>query len=139
MQLPVKVHYATLAMLALAEKHTSKEPLSARIIANEQGIPSQFLTQILQQLRASNLVVSTRGANGGFLLDGAPNVISLSDIFDSICPSSSAPISDEQSIFSEAVNGIWEELRQQERQMLQGIKLSDLLERVQNSTDMFYI
>lgn len=140
MQLPVKVHYATLAMLALAAKYSSKDPVSARAIAQEHGIPSQFLTQILQQLRSSNLVTSTRGANGGFLLENSPESISLADIFDSICPTSgSSATEEESSVYASAVHAVWEELRQQERKTLKSVNLNELLERAGSNTDMFYI
>ncbi len=141
MQLPVKVHYATLAMLALAGRYASRELLPARIIAREHGIPNQFLGQILQQLRAAGLITSVRGANGGFQLERPPSAISVGEIVDAVCPSNSAgAASEESSPFCGVVSEVWDELRAQQRTTLQNRTLGDLLLRLQESSgSMFYI
>ena len=140
MQLPVKVHYATLAMLALAEKFESKEPLPARVIAAEHSIPTQFLGQILQQLRAAGLITSTRGASGGFLLEKSPGMIAVSDVVGAVCPGASAPVAfDDVSPLAPAVCEVWDSLRSKQREMLSSVTLSDLLQRSRLASPMFYI
>ncbi|MCA9133787.1 MAG: Rrf2 family transcriptional regulator [Planctomycetales bacterium] len=140
MQLPVKAHYATLAMLALADKHESREVLPARVIACEQGIPSQFLGQILQQLRAAGLIASTRGANGGFYLEQPPAAITLSEVVHAVCPPSSSLAVEGASPLSAVVLDVWEELKEQQQQLLQRLTLADLLARLDTSANvMFYI
>lgn len=143
-QLPAKAHYATLAMLALAEKYELREPLPARVISREQNIPSQFLTQILQQLRASGMISSTRGANGGFLLESDPADVSIADILDVICPASAAcsigaRSGEAASGLGEVVQDVWEQLRLKQREVLQAITLGELLKRETEVTPMFYI
>ncbi|MEM8734406.1 MAG: Rrf2 family transcriptional regulator [Planctomycetota bacterium] len=139
-QLPIKAHYAALAMLALADQHSSGDPLPARVIAEQQGIPCQFLTQILQQLRSAGLVSSTRGASGGFVLERAPSRITLADVVDVICPSpGSEPEFRAGDSLSDTLQSVWDELQSKQRQILEGLSLSDLLERHRKDDVMFYI
>jgi Rrf2 family protein len=141
MQLPIKAHYAALAMLALAQRHQSDEQVAARVIAREQKIPGQFLGQILQQLRASGLIISTRGASGGFRLSRVPSKISLAEIVDAVCvlTSACAPM-DSESQLSQIVSDIWEELNQKQRELLEQLTLADLLAKLPKTpAAMFYI
>jgi len=141
-QLPIKAHYATLAMLALADKFADDQLIPARVIAREQGIPGQFLGQILQQLRGNALIVSTRGSNGGFRLARRPADISIAEIIDSVYPWSASVVADasETSALSVAVLNVWRDLNQQQRELLEAVSLADLLRRVEKSSaTMFYI
>jgi Rrf2 family protein len=140
MQLPVKAHYATLAMLALAEKHAEHGVLPARVIARDQSIPAQFLGQILQQLRSAGLVGSTRGANGGFYLEQSPSDISVGSIVDAVCPASQTLSVTGNCPLDAVVRDVWEEVRSQQRELLERLTLSDLLARLPETCDtMFYI
>lgn len=140
MQLPIKAHYATLAMLALAEKYASREVLPARTIALEHGIPSQFLVQILQQLRSAGLVTSSRGASGGFVLEQPPRAITVGEIVDAICPATQSLSSEHASALSNAVMEVWDEVKLRQREVLDRLTLADLLDRArENSHAMFYI
>lgn len=141
MQLPIKAHYATLAMLALAERSESAEPVPARLIASEQRIPMQFLGQILQQLRAAGLIASTRGANGGFVLAKQPDQVSVAQVVDAVCPAAaSTPITTDREVpHAAAVGEVWEQLQARQRALLSDVKLSDLLQRASVASPMFYI
>src|SRR5689334_10365295 len=92
MKLSAKTEYACLAMLQMAEEYDSAEPLQIRRIADEQGIPSRFLVQILLQLKGAGLVVSTRGAAGGYRLARSPQEISLADVIE-VIDGSDRPVS----------------------------------------------
>lgn len=146
MQLPIKAHYATLAMLALASRYYTGEPLQARVIARQHDIPSQFLGQILQQLRTSGLVNSTRGSSGGFRLANAPEDISIASIVDAVCSSSSTDFKESSSndLVGEAlapiVLGIWRELGELQMQFLERLTLADLVQRLTpDPAAMFFI
>lgn len=141
MQLPIKAHYATLAMLALAQRCDAGELVTARVIAHEQKIPSQFLGQILQQLRATGLITSTRGASGGFRLSQVPARISIAEIVDAVCVLNGACTPTEsESPLSQIVSEVWEELNQKQREILEQFTLADLLAKLEKSpAAMFYI
>lgn len=139
MHLPAKAHYATVAMLALADKYERKEATSARQIACEHGIPGQFLGQILQQLRAAGLIASTRGASGGFYLLTPPSSITIGEVLDAVCPPNSASVEEASGLGALACS-LWDELRGQQRALLDQLTLADLLARAdQDSPTMFYI
>ncbi|MEZ6134209.1 MAG: Rrf2 family transcriptional regulator [Pirellulaceae bacterium] len=140
MQLPIKAHYATIAMLAIAKHFATGEQVPARLIAGEHEIPSQFLGQILQQLRSAELIVSTRGANGGFRLARAPSAICVADIVDAVCGLACGAASTGSTTgVSQVVNEIWLELAAQQREYLQRLSLDLLLSRCQPAATMFYI
>lgn len=82
MKLSAKTEYACLAMLQLAAEHESGEPVQIRRIADEHGIPSRFLVQILLQLKGASLVASTRGASGGYKLARSPHEISMAEVIE---------------------------------------------------------
>lgn len=141
MQLPIKTHYATLAMLALAQRWQAGELVPARAIAEEHGVPSQFLGQILQQLRASGLITSTRGASGGFQLSRSPARITVADVLDAVCRSESVrtPAAGTSPLACVALD-LWDDLARQQDQFLRELSLEELLSRVTESADtMFYI
>ncbi len=140
MQLPIKAHYATLAMLALSEKYASREVLPSRAIAAEQGIPNQFLTQILQQLRAAGLITSTRGSAGGFYLDHAPCRITVGEVVDAVCPPSNPACDALASPLSQIVSEVWDEVKHRQRDVLDRITMADLIARRHDASNrMFYI
>lgn len=140
MQLPIKVHYATLAMLALAERFECNELLQSRVIAAEQKIPTQFLGQILQQLRSAGLISSVRGANGGFMLQRSPSDISIAAIVDAIGGAGGGcSHGEEASPLGEAVQELWQDLRLKQRELLESKTLQDLLQRSAVGDPMFYI
>jgi Rrf2 family transcriptional regulator, cysteine metabolism repressor len=70
--------YAIRALLALAARKGSFR--SARDIAQEQGIPYQFLRRVLNALIAAKLVESREGVNGGCRLVVPAAKISLIDV-----------------------------------------------------------
>jgi Rrf2 family protein len=140
MQLPIKAHYATVAMLAMAQNYASGQLVTARSIADLHDVPAQFLVQILQQLRAAGMITSTRGASGGFRLDRAPSTISVADIIDAVCPSSPTCGVESTSPLGRVVRDVWSEIDELQNRHLSRLKLSQLLERVEESAQaMFYI
>lgn len=53
-------------------------------IAKAQDIPSAFLKKIIQDLRPSGFIVSTKGQKGGILLNVPPENISVSEIIQAV-------------------------------------------------------
>jgi len=52
-------------------------PLQARQIAERQGIPKQYLDQLMMDLKKAGLVLSLRGRQGGYQLARPANTITL--------------------------------------------------------------
>lgn len=84
MKLSAKTEYGCLAMLHLAQQHGHGEPVQIRKVAAEHDIPWRFLVQILLELKRAGLVISTRGAAGGYRLANAPAEISLCDVITAL-------------------------------------------------------
>jgi Rrf2 family protein len=72
--------YGLRAMLLLARELRDGPPVPMSRIAQDASVPRKFLEIILTDLKASNLVVSTRGKQGGFRLARPAHMISFGDI-----------------------------------------------------------
>lgn len=80
-----RTDYAVRAMLALAQAQAEGAgPLSVEALAQRQDLPRKFLEAIVADLRAAGLVVSTRGARGGYTLARAASEVSLGDVFRAV-------------------------------------------------------
>ena len=65
-------------------------PVSLRDISLRQGISLDYLEQIFSKLKKNQIVQSTRGTQGGYVLSKKPNEIKLTNIFTTPrCPFSS--------------------------------------------------
>jgi Rrf2 family protein len=76
MRLPTRGEYGLLALVDLA-LFSGDRPLQARHIAERQGIPKQYLDQLMMDLKRAGLVVSLRGRQGGYQLARPANTITL--------------------------------------------------------------
>ena len=83
MQLTSKGRYAVMAMADLA-KNDSKMPINLSEISLRQGISLSFLEQLFLRLKKNNLVLSSRGPRGGYVLSRAPEEIKLSSIINAV-------------------------------------------------------
>jgi Rrf2 family protein len=83
MRISAKVDYAVRAAVELAAA-AGEKPVKAEAIANAQGIPLNFLENILGELRHAGIVRSHRGAEGGFRLARAPEQVTVADIIRAV-------------------------------------------------------
>ena len=72
-----------MAMADLA-KNDLREPISLSEISVRQGISLSFLEQLFLRLKKNNLVLSSRGPNGGYTLSKSPEEIKLSSIIEAV-------------------------------------------------------
>jgi Rrf2 family protein len=79
MRLSSRGEYGLLALVYIA-LHSESGPVQAHEVAEEQGIPKQYLDQLMMTLRASGFVVSSRGRQGGYSLARPAKDITLLDI-----------------------------------------------------------
>ena len=80
MKLSVRSDYAARAVLGLARHYPTGTALRVEDLASEQGIPPNYLVQILIDLKAKGIAKSVRGKEGGYLLARTPVEITLGDI-----------------------------------------------------------
>ena len=83
MKLTSKGRYAVMAMADLA-KINANQPTNLADISLRQGISLSFLEQIFSKLKKNNLVLSSRGPTGGYLLTRPPEEIKLSSIISAV-------------------------------------------------------
>src|SRR6201986_5110554 len=79
MRMSAKAEYAVRAMVQLATVDGGTR-VKTEDLANAQGIPPQFLVDILSDLRTDRLVRSHRGRDGGYELARPAAEISIADV-----------------------------------------------------------
>jgi Rrf2 family cysteine metabolism transcriptional repressor len=150
MRVSAKAEFACLAMFELAANYDSREPVRVKAIADTHGIPQRFLVQILLQLKGAGLVVSLRGASGGYQLARRPEEISLADVIHTIEP----PVAPEDRRVSPkrratggttaspaayALRSVWRDIQAEEERLLGATTLAELLRRTQHDSLMYQI
>ena len=104
MNVTQKHRYALSAMVQLGLSF-SKGPVQLRLVSNAANIPHSYLEQLVLDLKKVGLVVSTRGAKGGYQLSRSPQIITLKDIFSAIEPlSCESRVQDQLSFFWDQFN-----------------------------------
>ncbi|MHB1424149.1 MAG: RrF2 family transcriptional regulator [Gemmataceae bacterium] len=142
MRISAKAEYACVAMLELAANHAEPQPLPIKVIAEAQEIPPNFLVQILLQLKTAGLVVSVRGASGGYQLARPPQSITLADVINAIddraATTRSALTKGRRSPAVGVLLAIWKEVRAEEQRALQRVTLAELVRRAQEDHSLSY-
>jgi Rrf2 family protein len=80
MKLSAKSDYAARAVIGLARHYQTGESLRVEDLAVQQGIPPNYLVQILIELKSQQIVKSLRGKEGGYMLARPPAEITMADV-----------------------------------------------------------
>jgi len=130
MRMSAKAEYAVRAMVQLA----TIEPgvlVKTDDLAKAQGIPPQFLVDILSVLRTDRLVRSHRGRDGGYELGRPAEQISIADVLRCI----DGPLASVRDIGlgdlpyfgpTAALTDVWRALRASMRAVLEQTSLADV-------------
>ncbi len=130
MQISAKAEYAVRAMAELAISPPG--PVKGERLAHAQELPAKFLENILLALRNDGLVISQRGAEGGYWLAKPANEITLADIIRAV----DGPLAYIHGQRPELVtyNGaakqlsdVWIAVRASLRSVLEAVSLADLV------------
>ena len=130
MRISAKADYAVRAVVELAAA-TDDRPVKAERIATAQGIPLNFLENILGELRHAGIVRSHRGAEGGFRLAKAAELISIADVIRAVeGPLASVrggPPEDSEYIgAAEALLRVWIAVRANLRKVVENVTVADV-------------
>lgn len=79
MKLSTKGRYGLRALVDLA-LYSEEEPVSIQSIAKRQNLSESYLEQLVRKMRTAGLVVSVRGAGGGYQLSRPAEEISVGDV-----------------------------------------------------------
>jgi Rrf2 family transcriptional regulator, cysteine metabolism repressor len=129
-----KGEYGVRLMVQLA-RHHGTGPASLAGIALEEDLPRAYLEQLVVSLREAGLVVSTRGAHGGYELARAPESISMSEVLRAlegpIAPMFCATDDPEHAVLCDrsarcTVNVLWVRVRDAITGALDSMTLADL-------------
>lgn len=80
MKVSTRGEYGVRAMVSLAH-HYGEGPMSIAEIARQTNIPPAYLEQLIAPLRRAELVVSKRGAHGGYVLSRSPEEIPVGEVY----------------------------------------------------------
>lgn len=80
MKLSLKVVYACQVLAQLGNSYGRSQLPHIEELAKAEEIPSNYLVQILNELRNGGLISSKRGKQGGYALAQDPKTITLYDI-----------------------------------------------------------
>lgn len=84
MKLSRTASYALQALLQLAESDASGCPVPCSRLAAEGKMPERFLLQILRSLVTHGILGSTRGVDGGYVLERSPEEVSVLDVIEAV-------------------------------------------------------
>jgi Rrf2 family protein len=124
-----KADYAIRAAVELAA--AGEGPVKGERIAHAQGIPPNFLENILGDLRNAGIVGSRRGAEGGYWLARPAREISLADVIRAV----DGPLANVRGVRSEQVEyegsasglrEVWVAVRASLRGVLERVTLADV-------------
>ncbi|ORV41949.1 Rrf2 family transcriptional regulator [Mycobacterium conspicuum] len=130
MRMSAKAEYAVRAMVQLATAPAGTL-VKTDDLAHAQGIPAQFLVDILTNLRTDRLVRSHRGREGGYELARAATEISIADVLRCI----DGPLASVRDIGlgdlpysgpTAALSDVWRALRASMRSVLEETTLADV-------------
>ncbi len=128
MKLTKRGHYSVKALLDLSLQ-SAGGLASVNAIAQRQDLPAPYLEKLLIELRRANLVVSVRGAKGGYRLARAAANISLGEILEAV-GETVAPLPHYQPDLGQAEDwvtfSIWKRLHEKMKSALFSISLEDL-------------
>ena len=132
MKLTSKGRYAVMAMADLAS-YANKGPVSLTEISSRQNISLAYLEQIFLKLKNNKLVKSSRGANGGYILEKPASEIKLSNIIFAVdeevktlnCKKNSKRGCNNRSTKC-ITHNLWDQLDQHINGFFEGVKLQDL-------------
>ena len=77
MKISTRGRYGIKAMVDLAMNSKDDKCISLKSIAQRQGIPENYLEQLMAVLKKAEVVKSVRGAQGGYILNKNPEDISV--------------------------------------------------------------
>ncbi len=137
MKIPVKLDYTCRILCELARLHVGGVPVRLEHLAKTEDVPANFLAQILGELKTGKLVVSKRGAQGGFLLARTPDRITLAEIIEVVDGGLLEPSGNEGGRSGRRMRQIWDGLRRMLDDKARALTLEEMAGRGDGA--MYYI
>ena len=131
MYISAKADYAIRALLELSAAGDGR-PVQAESLARSQGLPVKFLENILVDLRRAGIVISQRGAEGGYRLARPAEEINVAEIIRSL----EGPLAEVRGLRPEAaeyggaathLQEVWVAVRASLRSVLEHVTLDQIV------------
>lgn len=148
MRISAKGRYALAAAISMAENYNRGEYITVISISEKLGISKIYLEQVFSLLKRGGIVISVKGAQGGYQLARVPREITVFDVLASV----------ETSLFEQAEDTVKEKAPEIDAAMritvfdaiddavkdtLAGVTLYDLINEVEKQKNdqglMFFI
>lgn len=144
MKISTKGRYAVRMLLDIA-KHSAGGCVPLKDVAERQDISKKYLEQIVPVLIRSGVLLTVRGARGGYILSGSPKDYTVGYILK-LTEGSLAPVScldQKENHCSKRFNCptlfVWEGLEKVVSDYLGGITLQDILDKEAKAYSNDYI
>lgn len=140
MKLSTKGKYGVKALFELA-MYQGTGPMSLKAIAERQGLSEHYLEQLAAPLRKAGLIVSVRGAQGGYTLARPANQISVGDVIRVLegpigftdCSSEGEPCP--EGATESVMHSVWANVTRQIIAVIDGITLQDLADQAREKQE----
>lgn len=137
MKLSLKVEYACQVLAQLGYSVNTPELPHIDDLAKAESVPSNYLVQILNELRTAGLITSRRGKQGGYALARAPSEITLYDIMEAVEGNILTHSRGSKGQSSARAVAIWEEVSTKFSDLLREYTVEDFMSS--SSENMWYI
>lgn len=130
MYISAKVDYAVRALCTLADANGN--PVTADTLAQAQGLPAKFLESILNDMRRAGLLLSQRGAEGGYRLSRPAGSITVAEVIRPL----DGPLAEVRGLRPEAttyqgsaehLQDVWVAVRASLRAVLEQVTIADIV------------
>jgi len=131
MRITAKADYAVRAAVELAAAEEADRPVKGEYLARAQGIPQNFLENILTELRRAGIVRSRRGVEGGYRLARPADEVTVADVLRAV----EGPLAAVQGVRPDELTyggaatllpEVWVALRASLRDVLEHVTLADI-------------
>lgn len=136
MKLSLKVEYACQVLAQLGYSFSQPELPHIETLAKAEEIPSNYLVQILNELRNAGLITSRRGKQGGYALAKRAEDINLYEVVCAVDGELLELSPDERGASAARTKAVWREIALALREKTERFTVADLMNR---SEDMYYI
>jgi Rrf2 family protein len=122
--------YAIQGLVDLAGRQQG-ELCPSHVVAQAQGVPEQFLLQVLRPLVRARILVSVKGPSGGYRLAKRARDITLLDVIEAVegpVRGEAPPLAHDRGTagLEDRLQGVCGLIAEQTRRQLQKVRISDL-------------
>ena len=137
MKITAKLDYTCRILCELAREYSKGSPVRIEQLSKAEGVPANFLAQILGELRNGKLVISRRGTQGGFLLARPPVEITFLEIIEAVEGGLLEFNGNTGGRSSRRIKQIWDEVREAAAEKARSYTLDVIAAKV--DAEMYYI